>query len=155
MFCLFHCISQSSITSTSIIVFHSSSTSICILHLSSLSLLLILLLIVGSQERLQQAGSWTVHRFVWTFNVSISILDVFTTDFWNRPIPISEWCAGILRTNGMKLEEGGLSSSPGVVLYPAYCLINHACRWPTSHKHKHIYIKKQKHKLSCVTQIQM
>ena len=29
----------------------------------------------------------------------------------------------------MKLEEGGLSSSPGVVLYPAYCLINHACRW--------------------------
>ena len=36
--------------------------------------------------------------------------------------------AGILRTNGMKLEEGGLSSSPGVVLYPAYCLINHACR---------------------------
>ena len=36
--------------------------------------------------------------------------------------------AGILRTNGMKLEEGGLSSSPGVILYPAYCLINHACR---------------------------
>ena len=32
----------------------------------------------------------------------------------------------------MKLEEGGLSSSPGVVLYPAYCLLNHACRWPAS-----------------------
>lgn len=34
---------------------------------------------------------------------------------------------GILRTNGMKLEQGGLKGNPGVVLYPIYCLINHAC----------------------------
>ena len=34
---------------------------------------------------------------------------------------------GILRTNGMKLEQGDLVSAPGVVLYPVYCLINHAC----------------------------
>merc|ERR1719370_494392 len=34
----------------------------------------------------------------------------------------------------MKLEEGGLSSSPGVVLYPAYCLINHACSNNTNYQ---------------------
>ena len=34
---------------------------------------------------------------------------------------------GILRTNGMKLEQNSLRQSPGVVLYPIYCLINHAC----------------------------
>jgi len=41
---------------------------------------------------------------------------------------------GILRTNGMKLEEGGLASSPGVVLYPTYCLINHACSNNTNYQ---------------------
>jgi len=34
---------------------------------------------------------------------------------------------GILRTNGMKLEQNDLKLSPGVVLYPVYCLINSAC----------------------------
>ena len=34
---------------------------------------------------------------------------------------------GILRTNGMKLEQNSLKQNPGVVLYPIYCLINHAC----------------------------
>lgn len=36
---------------------------------------------------------------------------------------------GILRTNGMKLEPSvyNCSGSPGVALYPIYCLINHAC----------------------------
>jgi len=34
---------------------------------------------------------------------------------------------GILRTNGMKLEQVGARECPGVALYPIYCLINHAC----------------------------
>ena len=36
-------------------------------------------------------------------------------------------CIGILRTNGMKLEQAGLRQNPGVALYPVYCLINSAC----------------------------
>eukprot|EP00095_Tigriopus_kingsejongensis_P012445 maker-scaffold89_size390429-snap-gene-0.18 protein:Tk12445 transcript:maker-scaffold89_size390429-snap-gene-0.18-mRNA-1 annotation:"protein isoform b-like" len=34
---------------------------------------------------------------------------------------------GILRTNGMKLEQRGEDGTPGVALYPIYSLINHAC----------------------------
>ncbi|XP_059082418.1 SET domain-containing protein SmydA-8-like isoform X1 [Tigriopus californicus] len=34
---------------------------------------------------------------------------------------------GILKTNGMKLETAGENGTPGVALYPIYCLINHAC----------------------------
>lgn len=34
---------------------------------------------------------------------------------------------GILKTNGMKLETSGENGTPGVALYPIYCLINHAC----------------------------
>jgi hypothetical protein len=34
---------------------------------------------------------------------------------------------GILRTNGMKMEPHGDRGIPGVVIYPIYCLINHAC----------------------------
>ena len=34
---------------------------------------------------------------------------------------------GILRTNGMKMEPHGDKGIPGVVIYPIYCLINHAC----------------------------
>jgi hypothetical protein len=34
---------------------------------------------------------------------------------------------GILRTNGMKMEPHGEKGIPGVVIYPIYCLINHAC----------------------------
>ena len=36
-------------------------------------------------------------------------------------------CIGILKVNGMKLENGGLKQTPGVILYPIYCLINSAC----------------------------
>ena len=36
-------------------------------------------------------------------------------------------CIGILKVNGMKLEIGGLKQTPGVILYPIYCLINSAC----------------------------
>ena len=42
-------------------------------------------------------------------------------------------CIGILKTNGMKLEHGGLKQSSGVVLYPIYCLINSACVSNTNH----------------------
>ena len=41
---------------------------------------------------------------------------------------------GILRTNGMKLEQGSLKENPGVVLYPTYCLINHACSNNTNYQ---------------------
>jgi hypothetical protein len=34
---------------------------------------------------------------------------------------------GILRTNGMKMDPHGDRGIPGVVIYPVYCLINHAC----------------------------
>ncbi|XP_023334833.1 uncharacterized protein LOC111706243 [Eurytemora carolleeae] len=34
---------------------------------------------------------------------------------------------GILRTNGMKLEQVGSCECAGVALYPIYCLLNHAC----------------------------
>jgi len=36
-------------------------------------------------------------------------------------------CIGILKVNGMKLDNGRLKHNPGVVLYPIYCLINSAC----------------------------
>ena len=36
-------------------------------------------------------------------------------------------CIGILKVNGMKLEQGLLKENPGVVLYPIYCLINSDC----------------------------
>ena len=49
---------------------------------------------------------------------------------------------GILRTNGMKLDQGGLRDNPGVVLYPVYCLINHACYNNTN------YVKHTDHSLS-------
>ena len=36
-------------------------------------------------------------------------------------------CVGILKVNGMKLENERLKHNPGVVLYPIYCLINSEC----------------------------
>jgi len=54
---------------------------------------------------------------------------------------------GILRTNGMKLDQGGLRDNPGVVLYPVYCLINHACYNNTN------YVKHADHSLSLRAQV--
>ena len=64
----------------------------------------------------------------------LSFMDEFTNEDIERMI-------GILKTNGMKLENGqhrpqdagqhgqgrDHEGTPGVALYPIYCLINHAC----------------------------
>ena len=87
---------------------------------------------VGRKEWLQQAWCGTVHRFCFVLSQLIFKVVFFSMHQYYVALSYDWSRAGILRTNGMKLEEGGLSSSPGVVLYPAYCLINHACRWPAS-----------------------
>ncbi len=48
----------------------------------------------------------------------LAFMDEFRNDEIERMI-------GILKTNGMKLEN--VDGAPGVALYPIYCLINHAC----------------------------
>ena len=61
--------------------------------------------------------------------MKLNVMTFLTEHFGEEQFPDYEIerNIGILRTNGMKLEQVDLVSAPGVVLYPVYCLINHAC----------------------------
>ena len=84
------------------------------------------------QER-QSEGTYSMTA------MKMNMMAFLTNNFGCSEFPESEVerNIGILRTNGMKLEQGGLRESPGVALYPIYCLINHACYNNTN------YVKQQ------------
>jgi len=75
-----------------------------------------------SQER-QAEGQYLCTSM--KVNIMSFLLNQFgSVEFTEQEI---DRCIGILKVNGMKLENGGLKQTPGVILYPIYCLINSAC----------------------------
>jgi len=80
--------------------------------------------------------------------MKMNVMAFLTNYFGDHQFPDDEIerNIGILRTNGMKLEQGGLREAPGVVLYPIYCLINSACYNNTNyvkHSDLHLHLRAQ------------